>query len=117
MSDRDAAEFLTLYLRGDAMTWWRSFCTTNGGLQAVFAAKSFADLLAELRQEFSDVDIDEDSPLTLKCQLDLGYPKARVLWYKEDLLIKPNEHYKLCKFNILFNFISFTFLLEEKYIE
>ena len=21
MSDRDAAEFLTLYLRGDAMTW------------------------------------------------------------------------------------------------
>lgn len=32
MSDRNAAEFLTLYVRGDAMTWWHSFCTTNGGL-------------------------------------------------------------------------------------
>jgi hypothetical protein len=56
MTDHDAAEFLTLYLRGDAMTWWRSFCTTNGGLTAVFNNKSFKDLLAELRSEFSDVD-------------------------------------------------------------
>jgi hypothetical protein len=56
MSDRDAAEFLTLYLRGDAMTWWRSYCTTNGGLTNVFNSKSFNDLLLELRQEFSDVD-------------------------------------------------------------
>ena len=55
MSDRDAAEFLTLYLRGDAMTWWRSFCTTNGGLQNIFNNKSFSDLLSEIRQEFSDV--------------------------------------------------------------
>ena len=56
MSDRDAAEFLNLYLRGDAMTWWRSYCTTNGGLQQEFANKSFNDLLTELRQEFSYVD-------------------------------------------------------------
>ena len=56
MSDRDAAEFLTLYLRGDAMTWWRSFCVTNGGLSHVFNTKSFADLINELRSEFSDVD-------------------------------------------------------------
>ena len=56
MSDRDAAEFLTLYLRGDAMTWWRSYCTTNGGLINVYNSKSFKDLLLELRQEFSDVD-------------------------------------------------------------
>ena len=56
MLDRDAAEFLTLYLRGDAMTWWRLYCTTNGGLSTVFANKSFNDLLVELRQEFSDVD-------------------------------------------------------------
>jgi hypothetical protein len=56
MVDRDAAEFLTLYLRGDAMTWWRSYCTTNGGLTNVFANKSFQDLLTELRSEFSDVD-------------------------------------------------------------
>jgi hypothetical protein len=49
MLDRDAAEFLTLYLRGDAMTWWRSYCTTNGGLSTVFANKSFNDLLVELR--------------------------------------------------------------------
>jgi hypothetical protein len=38
------------------MTWWRSFCTTNGGLSTVFANKSFSDLLNELRSEFSDVD-------------------------------------------------------------
>ena len=56
MVDRDAAEFLTLYLRGDAMTWWRSYCVTNGGLTAIFTNKSFKDLLAEIRQEFSDVD-------------------------------------------------------------
>jgi hypothetical protein len=56
MSDRDAAEFLTLYLRGDAMTWWRSYCTTNGGLQNVFNSKTFSELLSELRSEFSDVD-------------------------------------------------------------
>ena len=41
MVDRDAAEFLTLYLRGDAMTWWRSYCSRNGGLTNVFANKSF----------------------------------------------------------------------------
>ena len=56
MTDRDAAEFLTLYLRGDAMTWWRSYCVTHGGLSAVFLNKSFKDLLDELRAEFSDVD-------------------------------------------------------------
>ena len=56
MLDRDAAEFLTLYLRGDAMTWWRSYCTTNGGLSNVFANKSFSDLLKEIRTEFSNVD-------------------------------------------------------------
>ena len=56
MTDRDAAEFLTFYLRNDAMTWWRSYCTTNGGLNTVFSNKSFNDLLTELRQEFSDVD-------------------------------------------------------------
>jgi hypothetical protein len=56
MTDRNAAEFLTLQLRGDAMTWWRSFCVTNGGLQHVFTNKTFIDLLDELRSEFSDVD-------------------------------------------------------------
>lgn len=56
MTDREAAEFLMLYLRGDAMTWWRSYCTTNGGLTNVFNNKSFNDLLNELRTEFSDVD-------------------------------------------------------------
>jgi hypothetical protein len=40
------------------MTWWRSFCTTNGGLTNVFATKSFKDLLKELKSEFSDVDKD-----------------------------------------------------------
>ncbi len=56
MTDGTAAEFLTLQLRGDAMTWWGSFCATNGGLLNVFNNKSFKDLLAKLRSEFSDVD-------------------------------------------------------------
>ena len=48
-------------------------------------------------QEFTDIDVSENSPLTLKCKLDQGYPKARILWYKENSLIQPNGHYKLCK--------------------
>jgi hypothetical protein len=56
MSDRNAAEFLTLQLRGDAMTWWRSFCVTHNGLTAVFSTFSFQNLLDEIRSEFSDVD-------------------------------------------------------------
>ncbi|CAF2640836.1 unnamed protein product [Rotaria sp. Silwood2] len=49
----------------------------------------------KILQEFSDTDVNEGSSLTLKCQLDQGYPKARVLWYKENSLIKPNGHYRL----------------------
>jgi hypothetical protein len=56
MTDRQSAEFLTLYLRGDAMTWWRSFCVSNGGLGVVFNSFSFQNLLDQLRSEFSDVD-------------------------------------------------------------
>jgi hypothetical protein len=48
-------------------------------------------------REFSDSDIVEGSPLMLTCKLDQGYPKGRVLWYKENTLIKPDGHYKLCK--------------------
>jgi hypothetical protein len=44
------------------------------------------------------MDVNEGSSLTLRCKLDQGYPKARVLWYKENVLIQPNGHYKLCKF-------------------
>lgn len=51
-------------------------------------------------EQFSDVDVNEGSPLILKCRINHGYPKARVLWYKENTLIQPNDHYKLCKFNI-----------------
>jgi hypothetical protein len=51
----------------------------------------------KILEEFSDIDINEGSPLTLNCKIDKGYPKARVLWYKENTLIQPNEHYKLCK--------------------
>ncbi|CAF1087379.1 unnamed protein product [Adineta steineri] len=48
-----------------------------------------------ITQEFSDMDVNEGSSLTLRCKLDQGYPKARVLWYKENTLIQPNGHYKL----------------------
>lgn len=52
----------------------------------------------KILQEFKDTDVTEGSALILKCRLDQGYPPARVLWYKEDSLIQPNEHYKLRKF-------------------
>ncbi len=38
------------------MTWWRSFCVTHNGLNAVFTTFSFQNLLDEIRSEFSDVD-------------------------------------------------------------
>ncbi|CAF0918772.1 unnamed protein product [Rotaria sordida] len=49
----------------------------------------------KILEEFFDTDINEGSSLTLKCKLDQGYPKGRVLWYKENSLIKPNGHYRL----------------------
>lgn len=49
-------------------------------------------------QEFSDKDVNEGSSFTLKCKLNHGYPKARILWYKENILIQPNDHHRLCKF-------------------
>ena len=48
-------------------------------------------------QQYSDTDVNESQSLTLKCKLDQGYPKCRILWYKEDTLIQPNDHYRLCK--------------------
>jgi hypothetical protein len=48
-------------------------------------------------QEFSDIDVSEDLSFTLKCKFDQGYPKARILWYKENTLIQPNDHHRLCK--------------------
>jgi hypothetical protein len=52
----------------------------------------------KILQEFTDIDVNEGSSLILKCQFDQGYPTSRVLWYKETTLIKPDGHYKLCKF-------------------
>ena len=49
---------MTLLLRGDALTWWRSYCATNGGLSNIFTIKSFGELQNELKSEFSDVDRD-----------------------------------------------------------
>ncbi|CAF0859485.1 unnamed protein product [Didymodactylos carnosus] len=46
-------------------------------------------------QDFKDVDVIEGSLFTLRCKIDHGYPKARVLWYREDKIIRPDGHYKL----------------------
>ncbi|CAF0865361.1 unnamed protein product [Didymodactylos carnosus] len=50
-------------------------------------------------QDFKDIDVNEGGAFTLKCKIDQGYPKARVLWYKENTLIRPDGHYKLCMIN------------------
>ena len=48
-------------------------------------------------EPYSETDVNEGQPLTLRCKLDQGYPKCRILWYKEDTLIQPNKHHRLCK--------------------
>ena len=41
------------------MTWWRSYCVSNGGLAQVFNIKIFTDIVNDLRIEFSDVDREQ----------------------------------------------------------
>jgi hypothetical protein len=62
----NACRVLVSYLRGDALTWWRSY--SNDGVQ-IFDDLDLDVLISELRQQFTDLDRElkvRDQLLTLK---------------------------------------------------
>jgi hypothetical protein len=36
------------YLTDDALTWWRSYSATNGGIDRIFENKEFEDIIDDL---------------------------------------------------------------------
>lgn len=61
-----ACRFLVTYLKGDALTWWRSFSRDS---LTVFTNLTLDVLLDELKSQFSDIDEEmklRDRILTLK---------------------------------------------------
>ena len=56
--------------------------------------------------EMSDLDIEEGYSATFKVKLDFGYPKARVLFYRNQELLLNDKRHEIC--NFLLNLISFN---------
>lgn len=54
----------------------------------------------------SDLDIEEGYSATFKVKLDFGYPKARVLFYRNQELLLNDKRHEIC--NFLLNLISFN---------
>ena len=44
-----------------------------------------------------DVEGEEGSNATFKVKVEYGYPKARVLFYRNDQLILPDKNHLICK--------------------
>ena len=64
--DQTACRFAVSYLKGDALTWWRSYSRDS---TSVFTSLTLDVLLDELKSQFSDVDSDmklRDRLLNLK---------------------------------------------------
>lgn len=55
-----------------------------------------------------DVEVEEGFMATFKVKLDLGYPRARVLFYRNDILILNDQRHEICKF------IYFSFLFDNQ---
>ena len=49
LQGQSATRFLVSYLQGDALTWWRQYCHTHGGLENVHARVDLDVLIDELR--------------------------------------------------------------------
>ena len=47
--------------------------------------------------EMEDVEVEEGFMATFKVKLDLGYPRARVLFYRNDILILNDQRHEICK--------------------
>ena len=48
LSGQRATRFLVTFLKDDALTWWRTYCATHGGVSSVFTNVSFDAVLSEL---------------------------------------------------------------------
>ena len=46
----DAARYLVTFFSGDALTWWRSFCDSKGGVTNVFANHDADDIMIDLEK-------------------------------------------------------------------
>lgn len=54
----------------------------------------------------SDLDIEEGYSATFKVKLDFGYPKARVLFYRNQELLLNDKRHEICNFFLIFNIIQ-----------
>lgn len=56
--------------------------------------------------DMDDIEVEEGFMATFKVKLDLGYPRARVLFYKNEHLILNDQRHEICKrenyFHILY---------------
>jgi len=43
-----------------------------------------------------DVETEEGYPVTFKVKLDFGYPKARVLFYRNEQLMLHDTKHEIC---------------------
>lgn len=57
--------------------------------------------------EMEDIEVEEGFMATFKVKLDFGYPRARILFYKNDQLILNDQRHEICNF----------LLVEEEFID
>ncbi len=56
LTGQNASRFFVSFLTGDALTWWRQYCQTHGGIDQVFSQVTLSDIMDELKEQFTDVD-------------------------------------------------------------
>ncbi len=47
-----------------------------------------------------DIEIEEGYAATFKIKIDFGYPKARVLFYRNDQLLLNDKRHEICKIKL-----------------
>ena len=55
-SNQVACRYLVSHLKGDALTWWRTYCEARGGINQVFTNLDLGVLIDDLCEQFTDVD-------------------------------------------------------------
>ncbi len=51
----------------------------------------------------SDLDIEEGYSATFKIKIDFGYPKARILFFRDNNLLLNDKRHEICEKNKLEN--------------
>ena len=49
-----------------------------------------------------DIELEEGRSATFKVKIDFGYPKARVLFYKNNILLLNDARNETCNYSIIF---------------